>query len=75
VSAGAVLVGIDSLNIDGTDGPERPVHSTLLAHDVPVVEHLCGLDAVPDRDGRFFAVPAKVKAFHTFPVRAFVVVS
>ena len=67
VSAGAVLVGIDSLNIDGTDGLDRPVHSTLLAHDVPVVEHLCGLEAVPDRGGRFFAVPAKVKAFHTFP--------
>ncbi len=72
VSAGAVLVGIDSLNIDGTDGLDRPVHSTLLAHDVPVVEHLCGLEAVPDRGGRFFAVPAKIKAFHTFPVRAFV---
>jgi arylformamidase len=72
VTAGAVLVGIDSLNIDGTDGQERPVHSTLLAHDVPVVEHLCGLAAVPERGGRFFAVPAKIKALHTFPVRAFV---
>jgi kynurenine formamidase len=72
VQSGAVLVGIDSLNIDGTDGPERPVHSTLLAHDVPVVEHLCGLAEVPERGGRFFAVPAKIKAFHTFPVRAFV---
>ncbi len=74
VAAGAVLVGIDSLNIDGTDGGERPVHSTLLAHDVPIVEHLCGLADVPERGGRFFAVPAKVKAFGTFPVRAFVLV-
>jgi len=48
------------------------VHSTLLAHDVPVVEHLCNLSDVPERGGRFFAVPAKVKAFPTFPVRAFV---
>jgi kynurenine formamidase len=70
----AVLVGIDSLNIDGTDGRERPVHSTLLAHDVPVVEHLCNLAGVPERGGRFFAVPAKVKAFPTFPVHAFVLV-
>jgi kynurenine formamidase len=72
VRSGAVLVGIDSLNIDGTDGKERPVHSTLLAHEVPVVEHLCNLADVPERGGRFFAVPAKVKGLGTFPVRAFV---
>ena len=36
------------------------------------VEHLCGLADVPERGGRFFAVPVKVKAFGTFPVRAFV---
>jgi len=72
VGAGVVLVGIDSLNIDGTATNERPVHSTLLRHDVPIVEHLRGLAAVPERGGRFFAVPAKVKAFTTFPVRAFV---
>lgn len=58
--------------VGGTDGQERPVHSALLAHDVPVVEHLCGLATVPERGGRFFAVPAKIKALPTFPVRAFV---
>lgn len=73
VRAGATLVGIDSLNIDGTHTRDRPAHSTLLAHDIPIVEHLCNLAAVPERGGRFFAVPVKVKAFGTFPVRAFVV--
>jgi len=72
IDAGAVLVGIDSLNIDGTETGERPVHSTLLARDTPIVEHLCALGAVPERGCRFFAVPVKVKAFGTFPVRAFV---
>jgi arylformamidase len=72
VKAGAVLVGIDSFNIDSTDTGERPVHSTLLARDIPIVEHMCGLDAVPERGGKFFAVPVKVKGFGTFPVRAFV---
>ncbi len=71
VSAGARLVGIDSFNIDSVDTGERPVHSILLGHDVPIVEHLCGLDRLPDRGARFFAVPAKVRAFGTFPVRAF----
>jgi arylformamidase len=72
--AGAVLVGIDSHNIDCTDTGERPVHSTLLGADIPIVEHLCGLEAVPVRGAKFFAVPVKVKGFGTFPVRAFAAV-
>jgi kynurenine formamidase len=35
VRAGAVLVGIDSLNIDGIATRERPVRSVLLGHEVP----------------------------------------
>jgi arylformamidase len=69
--AGVALVGIDSHNIDCTDTGERPVHSTLLGADIPIVEHLCGLDAVPESGCQFFAVPVKVKGFGTFPVRAF----
>ena len=72
--AGVTLVGIDSHNIDCTDAGERPVHSTLLGADIPIVEHLCGLESVPDRGSKFFAVPVKVKGFGTFPVRAFVTV-
>jgi len=68
---GASLVGIDSFNIDDTSTGERPVHSTLLAHNIPIVEHLCGLNELPDSDFRFFAVPVKVRDFGTFPVRAF----
>jgi kynurenine formamidase len=71
--AGAALVGIDSLNIDSTDTGERPVHSTLLRRDIPIAEHLRGLDQLPERGGRLFAVPVKVKGVGTFPVRAFVV--
>ena len=68
---GAVLVGIDSLNIDDTADGRRPVHTILLGNNIPIAEHLCGLSAVPSRGARFFAVPVKVKAFGTFPVRAF----
>jgi arylformamidase len=71
LDAGAVLVGIDSLNIDDTDDLSRPVHSILLGAEIPVVEHLCNLGSLPDRDFRFFAVPAKVAGFGTWPVRAF----
>lgn len=71
--AGAALVGIDSLNIDDNSGGERPVHSTLLAADIPICEHLTNLDRLPDADLKFFAVPVKVRAFGTFPVRAFAI--
>lgn len=69
--SGAVLVGIDSYNIDDTADGARPVHSTLLRNDIPIVEHLAPLHALPETNFRFFAVPVKVKAFGTFPVRAF----
>jgi len=72
--AGARLVGIDSLNIDDTSDGTRPVHTELLRHGIPIVEHLTGLDAVPDGGARFFAVPPKVQGMGTFPVRAFCLV-
>lgn len=68
---GAAIVGIDSFNIDATRDGNRPAHTVLLGHDIPIVEHLCGLGELPDRGFRFFAVPVKVREFGTFPVRAF----
>ena len=73
-SEGATLVGIDSYNIDDTIDGRRPVHSILLAHGIPIVEHMRNLDQLPDSGFRFFAVPVKVKDFGTFPVRAFAIV-
>ena len=72
IDAGAVLVGIDSLNIDDTEsGGERPAHSLLLAAGVHVVEHLAHLGELPPRGARFTAAPPAVEGFGTFPVRAF----
>jgi len=70
-AAGARLVGIDSHNIDDTGGGARPVHSVLLGQGVLICEHMTNLAALPDGDFRFYAVPPKVAAFGTFPVRAF----
>ena len=72
--AGAALVGIDSLNIDDIAGGHRPAHTTLLAAEIPIVEHLCALESLPQGPFKFFAVPAKVRGFGTFPVRAFALV-
>lgn len=71
-AAQPAIVGIDSLNIDDTADPRRPAHSLLLGADIPIVEHLTRLDRIPEEPARFFAVPVKVRAFGTFPVRAFV---
>lgn len=70
--ADVACVGIDSLNIDATEGTgERPVHSTLLRADIPIIEHLTHLDAVPDSGFTFTAVPPKIEGAGTFTVRAY----
>ncbi|WP_026453900.1 cyclase family protein [Saccharomonospora iraqiensis] len=71
---GVTLVGIDSVNIDDTRTGERPAHTALLAADIPVVEHLTGLHALPATGARFTAVPVAVRGLATFPVRAFATV-
>jgi len=72
VQQGALLVGIDSLNIDDTEsGGERPAHTQLLAAGIHVVEHLTRLGELPARGARFTAAPPAVENFGTFPVRAF----
>jgi arylformamidase len=73
VEQGAVLVGIDSLNIDGTATGERPAHTSLLAAGIPIVEHLCRLDQLPPDGFRFGAAPVGVVGLGTFPVRAYAV--
>lgn len=68
-------VGIDSLNIDATEGTgERPVHSTLLRADIPIIEHLTNLGAVPSAGFTFTAVPPKIVGAGTFTVRAYATV-
>ncbi len=67
---GATLVGIDSLNIDDTSGGTRPVHTVLLGAEIPIVEHMTNLAALPIDGFRFTAVPPKVRGMGTFPVRA-----
>ena len=71
VQRGAALVGIDSHNIDDTRVRARPVHSILLAANIPIVEHMTNVGALPDDGFRFSAVPPKIAGMGTFPVRAF----
>lgn len=71
--AGAAFVGIDTYNIDDTRDGTRPAHTILLGNRIPICEHMCGLEQLPERGFRFHAAPVKVRAFGTFPVRAYAV--
>ena len=73
VDRGAAAVGIDSVNIDDTRTGERPVHTTLLAAEIPIIEHLRGLDEISGRAFTFFALPPAIIGMGTFPVRAIAV--
>ena len=71
IEGGAILVGIDSYNIDSVANPSRPVHTLLLGSGVPIIEHMCNLDQVPDTGALLTAAPVAVRGMGSFPVRAF----
>jgi len=73
VEHGAVLVGIDSVNIDDMADAERPAHTVLLRAGVPVLEHLCNLDRLPGTGFTLHAAPIAIRGLGTFPVRAYAV--
>ncbi len=72
--AGPLLVGIDSFNIDSITTGARPVHTVLLGHGIPIVEHMCNLRSLPDTGARLTAAPVAVRGMGSFPVRAFAMV-
>jgi kynurenine formamidase len=74
VEAGALFVGIDSLNIDDVEDVSRPAHTVLLGAGIPVCEHLTNLAAVPPGGAHLHAVPIPWVGGATFPVRAYVLV-
>ena len=69
--AGALLVGIDSLNIDDTRDGTRPAHTLLLQAGIPIVEHLCNLELILGQRVRFHCAPAPFRGAGSFPVRAY----
>ena len=73
IANGALLVGIDSNNIDDVRERSRPVHTKLLGAGVVICEHMTGLGSLPDEGFRFSAVPPKVRGMGSFPVRAYAV--
>ena len=73
VDHGAVLVGIDAVNIDDMGDPSRPAHTALLAAGIPVLEHLTGLAGLPVTGFALHAAPLPVRGLGTVAVRAYAV--
>lgn len=71
---GAILVGIDSYNIDSISTGTRPVHTLLLGRGIPIIEHMRNLAEVPESGARLTAAPVAVRGMGSFPVRAFATV-
>ena len=67
---GALLVGIDAINIDDTQDAQRPVHSILLEAGIPIVENLARMSSLPSDGLRFSAAPMRIVGIGAFPVRA-----
>ncbi|MCO5177167.1 MAG: cyclase family protein [Thermomicrobiales bacterium] len=74
VERGAVLVGIDSWNVDDTTDGHRPVHSRLLRAGIPIVENLCNINQLPTSGFRFHAAPLAIVGGSAMSVRAYAVV-
>jgi kynurenine formamidase len=75
VAAGAMLVGIDSWNIDDVRNRSRPVHSQLLRAGIPIVENLRDLARLLGRRFRFHAAPIPIRSGSAVPVRAYACLS
>lgn len=73
VKGGAKLAGVDYIAADDARNPRRPVHVTLLGHDILIVENLTNLAVLPTSGFTFHAVPIKVQGAAAFPIRAYAV--
>jgi arylformamidase len=69
---GAILVGTDAMSLDPVDAADLPVHRTLLARGVAVLENLDLSDASPG-DYRLVALPLFFKELDASPVRAILI--
>ena len=64
-------VGIDTLSLDAGDTETYPVHTTLLAQEICLVENLVNLDQLPATGAHVWLVPMKIGGVPEAPIRAF----
>jgi kynurenine formamidase len=63
------LLGIDTASIDYGPAPDFPVHRIAAAADVPGLENITGLEALPPRGAALIALPMKIAGGSGGPTR------
>ncbi|MEX2572220.1 MAG: cyclase family protein [Gemmatimonadota bacterium] len=63
-------LGVDAASIDHGQSPDFAVHQVAAAADVPGLENLTGLDALPATGATVFALPMKIEGGTGGPLRA-----
>ena len=64
------MVGLDSTGFDNARQADRSSHRTFFEHDIPGMENLANLDALPATGAFMIALPMKIKDGSAAPVRA-----
>lgn len=64
------LLGIDTASIDHGPSPDFPAHRVLAENNIPGLENLTNLKAVPPTGAWLLALPAKIEGGSGAPVRA-----
>jgi kynurenine formamidase len=63
------LLGIDTASIDYGPATDFPVHRIVAEHNVPGLENIMGLDALPPRGVTLIALPMKIEGGSGGPTR------
>lgn len=69
IKRGVALVGVDYLACERGDNNEWPIHKTLLAHGIVIVES-CDLSAVPVGSYQLSVLPLRLRDLDGSPCRA-----
>ena len=69
VARACLLVAIDAIGVDDSDGGEFPAHALLLRSGIPIVENLRGLDQLGSGVFGCAVVPLRIRGGDASPVR------
>jgi len=62
-------IGIDTLGFDNALQPKRMSHRIFFEHDIPGVENVANLDALPAKGAYLIGLPMKIKGGSGAPIR------
>lgn len=69
-SCGLKGIGLDCLSVDPVDVTDMAIHRILLGQELVIIENLCNLEQLVDRQFLFAALPLKLHDADGSPVRA-----